>query len=106
MPEDPLLMLFRQLTLLMTTNSDTFEATGLSMFMSFATILLVWFGAKSMLAGNLNVEKFASMLMTVALGLCMMRFYTHPIPGVGISFSHLIQDYGTGLANQLNARMV
>jgi hypothetical protein len=36
----------------------------------------------------------------------MITFYSQPIPGVGVSFYHLIIDQGLNLANQLNHSLV
>ena len=36
----------------------------------------------------------------------MITYYSHPIPGFGVSFYHLIIDQGLDLANQLNHSLV
>src|SRR4029077_4216153 len=84
-----------------------------NMFRAFATIMIVWFGVKSALASAgagqgpaFHFDHFASLLITVAFGFGMITFYSHPIPGFGVSFYHLIIDQGLDLANQLNHSMV
>ena len=101
--------LFAFLTQLMTQHAGLFEAMGDRMFRGFAVILIVWFGVKSALAsasgGVANVfhfDRFAELLMTIAFGFAMITYYSHPIPGFGVSFYHLITDQGFDLANQLN----
>jgi hypothetical protein len=103
--------LFAFLSSLMTTHSGMFEALGLNLFRSFAIILIAWFGVKSALASasghqGFHFDHFASLLMTIAFGYTMITFYSRPIPGMGVSFYHLIIDEGTNLANQLNNGIV
>src|SRR5260370_21993721 len=105
--------LFAFLTQLMTEHAGMFESIGNNMFRAFATILTGWFGVKSALrsasAGHgpaFHFDHFASLLMTIAFGFGMITFYSHPIPGFGVSFYHLIIDQGLDLANQLNHSLV
>jgi hypothetical protein len=105
--------LFAFLSELMTQHAVLFEQMGMHLFRGFATILFVWYGAKSALAAAgggmgplVHFDNFASLLMTIAFGFGMITFYSHPIPGVGISFYHLIIDQGLALANQLNHSVV
>jgi len=100
--------LFSFLSTLMTSHASMFESLGTHLFRGFAVILISWFGVKSALSSassghsGFHFERFASLLMTVAFGDAMITFYTNPIPGIGVSFYHLIIDQGTSLANQLN----
>jgi hypothetical protein len=103
--------LFAYLHDLMTRHGDFFVATGLNMFRGFSVILIVWFGVKTALAssgghGGFRLDHFAQLLLTIAFGLTMIKFYAAPIPGFGRSFSHLITDEGIHLANQLDAGLV
>src|ERR1017187_6690328 len=111
MPPETMNDLFAFLSNLMTTHSGMFEALGLNLFRAFAIILIVWFGVKSALASasghqGFHFDHFASLLMTIAFGYAMITFYSRPIPGMGVSFYHLIIDEGTNLANQLNNGIV
>src|SRR4051812_3351457 len=101
MPPSSMNDLFRFLTELMTQHADLFESMGSRMFRSFAVILIVWFGIKSALASAgggvgpvFHFDRFISLLMTIAFGFGMITFYSHPIPGIGVSFYHLIIDQG------------
>lgn len=101
--------LFAFLQQLMTQHASLFEDMGLAMFRCFAIINIAWFGIKSALASAsggqgpvFRFDHFASLLMTLSFGLAMMTYYSHPIPGIGLSFYHLIVDQGLDLANQLN----
>ena len=47
---------------------------------------------------SFHFERFASLLMTIAFGFGMITYYSQPIPGIGISFYHLIVDQGLDLA--------
>lgn len=112
MPPESMNDLFAYLTSLMTTHASMFQAVGLNMFRSFAVILIVWFGIKSALASasgghqGFHFEQFAELLFTIAFGYAMITYYSQPIPGIGVSFYHLIIDEGTNLANQLNNGLV
>lgn len=102
--------LFRFLTELLTTHSDTFETLGLNLFRAFAVILIAWFGVKSALSAagggrGFQFDHFAQLLMTIAFGFAMITYYSRPLPGIGISFHHLITDQGFALANRLNNSM-
>src|SRR5438132_3311314 len=82
---------------------------GNRLFRSCSIILIVWFGGKSALAAAsgsqvavFHFDHFASLLLTIAFGYAMITFYSHPIPGFGISFYHLFIDQGLELANRLD----
>jgi hypothetical protein len=105
--------LFAFLTQLMTEHASLFDTMGNHMFRSFATILIAWFGVKSALtaaSGSMtsvfHFDRFAELLLSIAFGFGMITYYSHPIPGFGVSFSHLIIDQGLDLANQLDHSMV
>jgi len=106
MPSSAFNDLFAYLTTLMTTHAPMFEVMGRSLYASFTVILIVWFGVQAALRGGFPMDKFADLMLTIAVGFAMTRFYSAPIPGFGVSFYHLIIDQGTQLANQLNASMV
>src|SRR5437870_1684433 len=105
--------LFAFLTQLMTEHAALFESMGANMFRGFAVILIVWYGVKTALASAgaghgplFHFDHFAELLMTIAFGFGMITYYSHPIPGIGVSFYHLIVDQGLDLANQLNHSLV
>jgi TrbL/VirB6 plasmid conjugal transfer protein len=113
MPPSSMDDLFAFLTQLMTQHASLFETMGAHMFRGFAVILIVWFGVKTALAsasgGHMpmfHFDHFASLLLTIAFGFGMSTYYSQPIPGIGVSFYHLIIDQGLALSNQLNHAMV
>ena len=113
MPPSPMNDLFAFLTQLMTEHAALFETMGANMFRGFAVILIVWFGIKSALASasggvapGFPFDHFADLLITIAFGFGMITYYSRPIPGMGVSFYHLIIDQGLNLANQLNHSLV
>lgn len=111
MPPETMNDLFAFLSNLMTTHAAMFETLGMNLFRGLAIILIVWFGVKSALASasghsGFHFDRFAGLLMTIAFGYGMITFYSHPIPGMGVSFYHLIIDQGTNLANALNDGIV
>lgn len=105
--------LFAFLTQLMTEHASLFETMGSNMFRGFAIILIAWYGVKSALASvsagygpAFHFDHLAELLITIAFGFGMITYYSHPIPGMGVSFYHLIVDQGLDLANQLNHSLV
>jgi type IV secretory pathway VirB6-like protein len=105
--------LFSFLTQLMTQHASLFEAMGQNMFRGFAVILICWYGIKSALSSagggpmnGIHFESFGSLLLTIAFGFGMITYYSQPIPGMGISFYHIIVDQGLSLSNQLNHSLV
>jgi type IV secretory pathway VirB6-like protein len=86
---------------------------GQNMFRGFAVILICWYGVKSALSAasggpmnSFHFENFGGLLLQIAFGFGMMTYYSQPIPGMGISFYHLIVDQGLSLSNQLNHSLV
>jgi len=85
------------ITQLLTQHVGQFAFLGQSMFLSFATIMIVWFGAKAALSsadrgGGFQFGNFAGLVMMIAFGFAMTQYYATPIPGFGRSFYHLIID--------------
>jgi hypothetical protein len=98
--------LFVFLSDLMTSHAALFQALGLHLFRGFAVILLAWFGIKSALASasgheGFQLDRFASLVLTIAFGYAMITYYANPIPVIGISFYRLITDQGANLAKQI-----
>lgn len=113
MPPSSMADFFSFLTQLMTEHASLFETVGSHMFRGFATIMIAWFGIKCALgsAGGgqgsvFHLDHFASLLITIAFGFGMITYYSQPLPGVGVSFYHLMIDEGLNLSNQLNHSMV
>lgn len=107
MPPNAFSDFYAYLGQLMIGHASIFEALGNTMFMAFAGISLTWFWIEVALKGEgIPMDRFANWMMTFAIGLAMTRFYSVPIPGLGISFYHIIVDQGTYLANYINAEMV
>jgi hypothetical protein len=105
--------LFAFLSQLMTEHASLFVSMGTQMFRGFAVILISWYGIKSALSAAsgspmtvFHFDKFAGLLITIAFGYAMITYYSQPIPGLGISFYHLMVDQGLDLSNQLNHSLV
>ena len=95
------------ITSLLTTYEPEFLRMGHSLFVAFATILIVWQGIQIMLSGESlgdHLFGFAKLLLFIAFGYAMVAFYESPIPGIGVSFSNLITDQAHEFANILDAR--
>src|SRR5713226_2806445 len=95
------------ITSLLTTYEPEFLRLGYSLFVAFATILIVWQGIRMMLSGESlgkHMFDFAKLLLFISFGYSLVAFYESPIPGVGVSFSNLITDQAANFANILDAR--
>jgi hypothetical protein len=95
------------ITSLLTTYEPEFLRMGYSLFVAFATILIVWQGIQIMLSGESlgdHLFGFAKLLLFIAFGYALVAFYESPIPGIGVSFSNLITDQAHEFANILDAR--
>src|SRR6266545_7912214 len=95
------------ITNLLTVYEPEFLRFGYGLFLSFATILIVWQGIRMMFShdglGDQMFE-FAKLLMLMSFGYAMIAFYESPIPGFGVSFSNLITDQTFYLQRVLEAR--
>jgi hypothetical protein len=92
---------------LLTEYEPEFLRFGYSLFLSFATILIVWQGVKMMFShDNLgdSMFDFAKLLMLISFGYAFIAFYEAPIPGIGVSFSNLITDQTGYFQSVLEAR--
>jgi TrbL/VirB6 plasmid conjugal transfer protein len=106
---DPIGTVQQAITSLLSTQEPTFIGIGTRMFLSFATILLAWYGIRMMLGMREAGEEmfgFAKLLLVIAFGYAMIAYYESPIPGIGVSFSNLITDQAAYLAGILSARSV
>src|SRR6266566_4631579 len=111
MPPSPRLAIVetvqQAITMLLTTYEPEFLRIGYSLFVAFATILIVWQGVRMMLSQDSLGEHmfgFAKLLLFIAFGYALVAFYESPIPGIGVSFSNLITDQAHDFANILDAR--
>jgi type IV secretory pathway VirB6-like protein len=94
---------------LLTTFEPEFLRFGTALFLSMATVLIVWHGITFMFAtGSLQdrVFEFVKTLLFISMGYAMIAFYESPIPGIGTSFSNLITDQTAYFANVLDASAV
>ena len=92
-------------TQLVTQHSDLFGTLGLNLFKGFATILIAWTGIQIALASTagagVRFDRFASLLMHIAFTFAMLKYYSVPLPGIGVSFHQLITNQGADLAAQI-----
>jgi hypothetical protein len=111
MPPDPRLAIVatiqQAITTMLTTYEPEFLHVGYSLFIAFATILIVWQGIRTMFSGDSlgrSLFDFAKLLLVISFGFALVVFYEAPIPGFGVSFSNLITDQAHNFANILDAR--
>lgn len=107
MQTDYLQYIFQAINTLLTQNLGFFDAMGQSLFRSFATILVVWYGVKSALAAAggrspFHFDNFASLLLTISFGFAMVNYYSTPIPGVGTSFHNLVTNEAQFLSSKID----
>jgi hypothetical protein len=95
------------ITNLLITYEPEFLRFGYVLFVSFATVLIVWQGIKMMFSheglGD-QMFDFAKLLLFIAFGYSFIAFYESPLPGVGVSFSNLITDQTGYFQSVLEAR--
>lgn len=94
------------ITNLLIRYEPAFVAFGSNVFTSLAIIMISWHGIQMMFSTEDTRDKmfgFVKLLMFISFGLAMSRFYNTPIPGIGISFIHLITDQTQYFANVLDA---
>jgi len=92
---------------LLTVYEPEFLRFGYSLFLSFATILIVWQGVKMMFSHDSlgdSMFEFAKLLMLISFGYSFIAFYEAPLPGIGVSFSNLITDQTAYFQSVLDAR--
>jgi hypothetical protein len=92
---------------LLTVYEPEFLRFGYSLFLSFATILIVWQGVKMMFSHDSlgdSMFEFAKLLMLISFGYSFIAFYEAPLPGIGVSFSNLITDQTGYFQSVLEAR--
>jgi len=95
------------ITALLTTYEPEFLRMGYSLFVAFATMLIVWEGIRMMLSQDSlgdHMFGFARLLLFICFGYSLIAFYESPIPGIGVSFSNLVTDQAHVFANILDAR--
>ena len=106
---DPIGTVQQAITVLLGVAEPQFLSIGNQLFLSLATILLVWRGVQMMLTGRQLGEDmfgFAKLLLFIAFGYAMIAYYSDPIPGLGLSFSNLITDQAAYLASIISARSI
>jgi type IV secretory pathway VirB6-like protein len=100
--------LFTQITQatldLVTSHMDVFLATGQHMYNVIATVLVIWEGLQVALGGMFRGDRFARLILALAITGAMIHFYDQPFPGVGLSFHKIITDTGASLAEQIDQR--
>jgi TrbL/VirB6 plasmid conjugal transfer protein len=111
MPPQPRLAIVatvqQAISALLVTYEPEFLRFGFSLFVAFATILLVWQGIRMMLNQDplgSHFFDFAKLLLFISFGYALIAFYESPLPGIGVSFSNLITDQAHTFANILDAR--
>jgi hypothetical protein len=106
---DPIATVQQAITSLLAVQEPQFLSIGHQMFLSFATMLLVWQGIRMMLAWHHSGDqmyRFAKLVLFIAFGDAMIVYYATPIPGLGRSFSTLITDQAAYLASLIGARSI
>jgi hypothetical protein len=106
---DPIGTVQQAITMLLTVQEPQFVAIGHRLFVSFATILVVWRGLEMMFTWRTSggeAFSFAKLLLFLAFGDAMIAFYASPLPGIGLSFSQLITGEASYLAGLISAQSI
>jgi hypothetical protein len=111
MPPSPSLNLIptvqQAITNLLTVYEPAFLRFGYTLFLAFATIVIVWQGVKMMFTNDGlgdHMFDFARLLLMISFGYGFITFYEAPLPGIGVSFSNLITDQTFYFQSVLEAR--
>jgi hypothetical protein len=104
--QDPLTSLEDIIRGLMTSKLDLFVGMGQNLFHGFATILIAWFGVQSALSSaeggeGFNFARFSRLLLVIAFCFAMVKYYSTPIPGFGMSFPDLVMQEASSLSNSI-----
>jgi hypothetical protein len=102
---------FEAINRLLDQDAGLFESMGMNLFRAFAVIMISWFGLQSALSSasggtGFNWARFAAFLQELLLVYVMLAFYTVPIPGLGVSFTHLILDQVQNMVGTLDQTTV
>ncbi len=105
--QDYFSFIFEGINKILNQHANFFESMGMDLFRSFGLILISWFGIQSALSSaeggpGFSWSRFVLIVQELVLIYTMLAFYTVPIPGLGISFTHLILDQATAMTSQLN----
>jgi hypothetical protein len=105
--QDYMAFVFEGINKILAQHANFFEGMGMDLFRSFALILISWSGIQSALSSaeggpGFNWARFASLVQELLFVYAMLAFYTVPIPGIGISFTHLVLDQAQAMVAQLN----
>ena len=88
------------------TVGPSMDSIGLHMVLSFATIMLVWFGVQEALASaqggpGFSVAKFLNFFLLITFAYCFVRFYDGSIPGIGYSLKGFISGGTSSLVDYI-----
>jgi hypothetical protein len=86
---------------LITNHIDVFVALGQYMFTVFSTIFLIWEGAQVAFGGAFRANRFAALILAIAIDGAMIHFYNRPFPAVGKTFPKIVTDTGADFAAQI-----
>lgn len=100
MPDNFFTFISSAITKLM-TNAGFFQAIGVSAFRLTVALLLLLFGAETVLTGYFDMRKLVRLVFMILVCLALLTYYSAPIPGVGSSVHSLITDEAKYLSNQL-----
>jgi type IV secretory pathway VirB6-like protein len=90
------------ITSMYSSQAGFFLATGMSIFWSLVVIKIFLLGVDSFI-GCLKEDRFVKEVGMVLITGTLMMFYASPLPGVGVSFPHVIIDEAKSLSDRLEA---
>jgi hypothetical protein len=102
-PQDPLTILRSIYIPTLMPLSATLEPMGRYLYVGFATIMTVWYGLETALAGQgVDWAKFAKWVIVVGLGFMLVRnYYSSPLPFSDYSVCGLVYNQSTYLVDKI-----
>jgi hypothetical protein len=105
--QDYFATIFESINRMLTQHASFFESMGINLFRSLAAIMISWFGVQAALSGasgsnGFPWSKFSTLVMEIGLCYTLLAFYSTPIPGIGVSFVHLVLDQVQFMVGQMN----
>lgn len=86
---------------LLTTNSAFFEADGRLIYSGLSVLVLMYVGLCFMFPGQFGPVHLGSVILKLVVTALMLRYYSAPIPGVGIGLHNILTEEARSLSEKL-----
>lgn len=101
---DPYAELQHALLQMLLRYQDIFVPTGTALFLSFAILLIAWFGIQTALGASSGVPTgpLARLVLSLAMGYALIAYYDSAIPGIGYSLPDLVRQQVAWLVSRVH----